>query len=266
MTRKALFYDIDGTISSNYTQEVPKSAIRAIRAAREAGHLTFINTGRTRECVLQEIVDVGFDGICCGCGTQVIYHGESIFRYHLEEDFCKEIEKAVMEADCGAILEGSEFYFVLPDRPFYDNFRDGGALNKDNSMTMHFSWEPGTARFDKFVLFPDEKSDLSGIWKVIEGKMDIIDRKDLYEIVPSGFSKASAIRTVQEKFHVALEDCYVFGDSNNDMSMFQYCPNAIAMGEHDADLDPYTSLVTDTVENDGLLKAMKKLGLIPEEV
>ena len=44
--KKIAFFDIDGTLTSEIDGEIPASAIDAIRAARAAGHLMFINTGR----------------------------------------------------------------------------------------------------------------------------------------------------------------------------------------------------------------------------
>ena len=46
-TRKALFFDIDGTLLSEVTHTVPESAKLALKKAREKGHLVFINSGRT---------------------------------------------------------------------------------------------------------------------------------------------------------------------------------------------------------------------------
>lgn len=48
MSRKMLFFDIDGTLVAEGTHYLPQSAVNAIRKARENGHLVFINTGRTR--------------------------------------------------------------------------------------------------------------------------------------------------------------------------------------------------------------------------
>lgn len=47
MERAILFFDIDGTVLSEVTKEVPQSAIEAMEKARAEGHLLFINTGRT---------------------------------------------------------------------------------------------------------------------------------------------------------------------------------------------------------------------------
>ena len=43
---KALFFDIDGTLLSEKTRQVPESAKEALKEARRRGHLVFINTGR----------------------------------------------------------------------------------------------------------------------------------------------------------------------------------------------------------------------------
>ena len=48
----ALFFDIDGTILSEITHEIPESALVALRKAQENGHKTFINTGRNRLCFI----------------------------------------------------------------------------------------------------------------------------------------------------------------------------------------------------------------------
>jgi len=48
LDRAVLFFDIDGTVLSEITKEVPVSAINAMKAAQQAGHLLFINTGRTQ--------------------------------------------------------------------------------------------------------------------------------------------------------------------------------------------------------------------------
>ena len=54
MSRKALFFDIDGTLLTDGTKILPKSAEDVIRKARQIGHLVFINTGRSR-ILMQEI-------------------------------------------------------------------------------------------------------------------------------------------------------------------------------------------------------------------
>ncbi len=92
---------------------------------------------------------------------------------------------------------------------------------------------------------------------------NIIDRGDgFYECVPADYSKATAIDVVLEKYGMALEDAYVFGDSTNDLPMFEHAKNCILMGHHDVELEPYATFFTKNVEDDGIEYAMKKLKLI----
>ena len=77
--RAALFFDIDGTILSEITGEVPESAIEALAQAGANGHLTFINTGRTWSGIPAELKTLPFDGFLCGCGTHLISRGETLF-------------------------------------------------------------------------------------------------------------------------------------------------------------------------------------------
>ena len=47
INKKALFFDIDGTLFSEKLRQVPQSAVLALKKTMEKGNLTFINTGRT---------------------------------------------------------------------------------------------------------------------------------------------------------------------------------------------------------------------------
>ena len=76
----ALFFDIDGTILSEITHEIPESALVALRKAQENGHKTFINTGRTICSVPPMIKRIPFDGFLCGCGTHLVYEERVVFQ------------------------------------------------------------------------------------------------------------------------------------------------------------------------------------------
>ena len=43
MNRAALFFDIDGTVLSEITKEIPASTVDALKRAHDAGHFLFIN-------------------------------------------------------------------------------------------------------------------------------------------------------------------------------------------------------------------------------
>ena len=65
-----------------------------------------------------------------------------------------------------------------------------------------------------------------------------------------------------DHYEIAKEDAWVFGDSSNDLAMFEYAENAVLMGCHDKVLEPYATFVTKNVEDDGIAWAMERLGLL----
>lgn len=67
---------------------------------------------------------------------------------------------------------------------------------------------------------------------------------------------------MRRHLELSMDQIYVFGDSSNDLSMFEYAKHTVAMGEHDPVLEPYTEYITDAVEQDGIEKAMEYYRLI----
>ena len=85
MNRAALFFDIDGTVLSEITKEIPASTVDALKRAHDAGHFLFINTGRTYCSVPVELKKLPFDGYLCGCGIYFTFDEEIIFEKHLDK-------------------------------------------------------------------------------------------------------------------------------------------------------------------------------------
>ena len=104
--RKILFFDIDGTLLSHRTLQIPESAKKSIRKAKEKGHLVFINTGRTISVVNKEIKELGFDGYICGCGSYIEVDGEVIYSNDIDKSKYAEIINKIEEYDLDVVLEG----------------------------------------------------------------------------------------------------------------------------------------------------------------
>ncbi len=263
MSRKALFFDIDGTLLSEITGEVPESAIQALKEAREAGHLTFINTGRTICSTPAELKRLPFSGFLCGCGTHITYGDEVIFTNHIPHERGREIVRILEKYNAGVILEGEEDCYFPKRMSRFDVIERTRRYFANRGIGIETYVEDENYDFDKFVFYEDEKTDKEKIYEELQKDMEIIDRQNhFYEVVPKGYSKASAIEYVLKHFGLKKEDAYVFGDSSNDLSMFQYADHAILMEVHDEVLEPYAEFVTKTVEEDGIAFAMKHYGLI----
>lgn len=93
----ALFFDIDGTILSEITHEIPESALVALRKAQENGHKTFINTGRTICSIPPVIKRIPFDGFLCGCGTHLVYEKQVVFHHSIPYERGRRIIKSMKD-------------------------------------------------------------------------------------------------------------------------------------------------------------------------
>jgi HAD superfamily hydrolase (TIGR01484 family) len=49
------------------------------------------------------------------------------------------------------------------------------------------------------------------------------------DILPHGWSKASAVQVIVDELGITLDEVAVFGDSENDLAMIEYVPNAVAV-------------------------------------
>ncbi len=108
-------------------RNVPESARKAVAGARAAGHLVFINSGRTYSLIgpIRDLVEV--DGYCCGCGTRVIVDDEVLFSFTIPHERGLQIKKDILKYNMEGILEGTEHcYFrkAKPDLPSWNRFRE----------------------------------------------------------------------------------------------------------------------------------------------
>lgn len=263
VNRKVLFFDVDGTLLSEKTHTMPESAVQAISESRKKGNLVFINSGRTLSLLgpIRDIVEV--DGYLCGCGTCVAAEGQILYHHQIPHERGLEIRRNVLAYDFDGVLEASDGCYFRKERSRFaqlEKIREGLS---GTGCISPAGWEEDDYDYDKLCVMADEASDREGFFESLKPDMEVIDRGNgFYECVPAGHSKATAIQLILEKYNIPLEDAYVFGDSTNDLSMFEYAVNAVLMGHHDKELEPYSTFTTKTVEEDGIAYAMKELDLI----
>lgn len=258
-----IFFDIDGTIVSE-DGYLPSSAVNAIRAARAKGNIAIVNTGRTAMNVDHEIREIGFDGYIYGCGTEMEYKGKTIFHKTQSPAATREIVRLVRQTDVAVLYECPKTIHYDTQTRMLPGLESLLATYQGKS-TPFFDVPPETESdwaMDKFVIWYDDKSDLAGFQAGIRGKFDYIDRGNHFaEMVPCGFSKATAMQQMLTLLHAAPEQVFAIGDSLNDQPMLSLAGTGIAMGEG-VMLHPYADYITANLSDDGLEKALAHFHLI----
>lgn len=270
MERSILCFDIDGTlITDDPSRHLPDSAKEAVRRARQAGHLTFINTGRVMVNVDDFIRDVGFDGYICGCGTYISYQGEVLLHHKLTQEQCTQTAKLLRKCGVFGLYEAADANAY--DSRMYDRYAVMPGMQEligyFASLGKQFvtDIESEAFHFDKFSAWFDADADVAAFRQGIASEFTYIDRgSDFCEIVPKGYSKATGIQFLMDYFDVPWERTFAFGDSTNDLPMLEFVKHSVVMAGGDSRAKAVAEYVTGSVEQDGLYQAMAHYGLLPD--
>lgn len=267
---KLIFFDIDGTLIDE-KHNAPESMARAIRKAQANGHLCLVNTGRTSSIVMNWLPELApFDGYLCGCGTNVIFHGEDLMHRTFTEEESMVIIEGLEKYRIDAILEGGERdYCKELDKMHTETF---SSYMREHSLCSHCgTYEEAVGRFDKFYCYCDTPGNVENMVRECGELLDLIDRENgFYEVVPKGYSKATAMDFMVEYLNrirpgepeITIEDTIAIGDSNNDLPMLLHAGIAVAMGKSSPKVYEVADLITDKVMEDGIYRALEKLGVL----
>lgn len=171
--QKIIFIDVDGTLV-NYENQIPESAISAIRKARANGHKVYICTGRSEAEVYENIWDIGFDGMIGGNGSYVKDGNEVVMWQHIILEQCKHIVDWLHGRGLEFYLEANSGLYAS------EHFEEAGAeavkeyigrKGKDNRNTTVRSAFPEMIFGEKIKQMADYVTDTvdhDGIYRAFE--------------------------------------------------------------------------------------------------
>lgn len=239
-----------------------ESTKEAIRIARANGHICMINTGRTKRLVGENLTgQVEFDGLLLGCGTEIEYQGKSLMHKTLTLEESRRILEAMKKYHVDGVLEGHDEDFApRGDEVYTDAFR-GMAAEIEERKYASYAQAPGN--YDKLFVCAETPAGMDGMKRDLSDILDFIEREHgFYELVPTGYSKATAIHYIAEHLNIAMEDTVAIGDSNNDLPMLEYAHTSIAMGNSSPQVLEMAGYITTDVDKDGIWNALKWLGVL----
>jgi Cof subfamily protein (haloacid dehalogenase superfamily) len=266
MNKKGIvFFDVDGTLIdwtkgiSNPTEMTRES----IKKLQDNGYLTFIATGRPRNLINEGLQALNTDGLICSNGAYVEMNNEVLLNEPLENDKLTRILDYLEELNIGYMLEAQEKIYILnKDNKFLIDFIEEANLDIKNFST---DWKRDEVKVSKIIAMAENKEGFNKVYEKFanEGFAFMTNPKEgVFEINDKKFSKGYGVSKVLEKLDISSDRAYAFGDGDNDMEMFQVVKHGIAMGGHYKGLEEFAFDTTEDVENEGITKALKKLGLI----
>lgn len=259
--RKAVFFDIDGTLWDFYNQ-IPESTVEAIRALRKNGNYAFICSGRARAYIQHpDLFAIGFDGVVAGCGTHVELNGERIYEKYIDRELAIHTVETVRSYGFRPILEGPE-YLYMDDADFADELY-GQKLKREmgdklKSIAGHYGeWE-----INKLSCATNDADRESCFAALEQYYTYLIHNSAVVEIVPKGHTKATGMDVMCQALGIDRADTFAVGDSVNDLAMLQHAGVGIAMGNGSPEAKAAADYVTTDLNEDGIYNAMVHFGLL----
>ncbi|MBQ9210505.1 MAG: HAD family phosphatase [Clostridia bacterium] len=261
---KLMFFDIDGTLIDDHHQ-LPPTVIPALNRAKEKGCLLFINTGRTLCNMDARLAEIPLDGRITGCGARVTLRGRTLRAVEYDLATSLRIRQALRSVQMPAVYECDTGMYFDPEGATWPAIEGFRAFSDRMGLTRIIREDDPEFRAVKMFVFSEEKKQVEEMLAALAEAgcpFEAIDRGGAgWEVVPAGCSKAAGIEILREELGVKLEDCYAFGDSNNDLSMLTHVPHSVAMGNAPKELQSRCWYVAPRPEENGIARALEHLGL-----
>lgn len=245
MEQYAVFLDIDGTYTSGSRQ--PSAAnIAAVERVRAAGHLVFLNTGRSYGFIPPEVLrSTAFDGIIAGNGSYITLKDKVLRNEHMDSDYLAQLTAQFLKSGTFCLFEGVHDILCM-------------------NMPAEAGWLTVTSPqdfYDKYKHLPITKITLSNRpteadVALVESKMRLIRFPTYSEAVLLGNDKAGGIRTVLQQVGIPIERCIAMGDSLNDMDMVKAAGIGVAMGNACDELKGIADYISVHAKDGGVARAL----------
>lgn len=256
---EAAFFDVDGTLLSFSTHEVPRSAKAALHALKEAGVKCFLATGRPPYQV--DMIDISdMEAFILFNGQFILNRYGVIYQEPIDPDDVAVVVDQVRSGlyEC-AFMDAQHCYISgrneLVDRAF-------SAANIDMPVE-DISQAIGSDIIQLNIFLAPGKTDIvtkhTKHLKLTRWSPNFVDA------FPLGGGKARAVGRILRRYGIPPEHALAFGDGGNDLEMFGVVGTSIAMGNGNPEVKELADYVTDDVDHDGIWNACVRLGAIPGE-
>ncbi len=257
---KAIFFDINGTLVSFDTHEIVPSAYDAIAKLRHNGTKVFIATGRPLH-LIRGLRDAQFDGY-------ITFNGSYCVTAEGYEIYCNAIpQEELRQLIAHEQKNGPYSYAFMTLGKVYTNRITDRVKDVAKLLALPI---PTVADMNQVVdrerviqinLYTDE-TDEYPIMNTIPHCLSSRWSPLFTDINLRGDSKQHGIDKVLEYYNINLTETMAFGDGGNDISMLRHAAIGVAMGNAYGSVKAHADYITDTVDNNGIAKALTHFGLI----
>ena len=257
---KMVATDIDGTIL-NWDFKFSPAVIECIKNLSNKGIKVVLVTGRMHIAALKLAQKLGIDTPIVSYQGGLIKEqsGKTLYEKTLDVKRAKEIIKWAKENNVHINLYIDDVLYV----------------ENDNIAIKRYTGE----RFIPYKVCNFDKLEIKNVNKILAIDFDDIERvtswvdylkekmPELYivkstpyfcEISNPKAKKSCAVEFLAKYYGIKKEEIFAIGDQNNDIELLKAGGIAVAMGNATDELKKHANYITDTIDNDGFVKAIEK--------
>ena len=256
-----MFFDIDGTLVSFKTHEIPDSTIQALAQAKANGSRVYIATGRPPVILnnleaIENLIDgyITTNGALCFVGDELV-----CCQPIPQEDVMTCVEDA-KEKGYSLIVVGRKDVAVLDPTGDVDRiFRQMLAVkNLDQASPLDVVLQQDILQLTPFFPADYEPELLARMPQCVSGRW----HPEFTDITANGADKGKGIIAMASHEGFDPSRTMAFGDGGNDSSMILQAGIGIAMGNAIDALKEQADYITTSVDDDGILHALRHFNVI----
>lgn len=276
MNRKAIFLDIDGTLTEPGSNEPPNSALCAIKKARQQGHYVILCTGRNYD-MLKPLLKYEFDGLAASSGGYIECRGEVIYDCPMTEEQKNAAMDILKENGVYRTVECMDGSYT--DEGFKEFLRDHAAEGSNSEMLrwreqiekslniLPMKEYRGQPAYKIVVMSPSMEQLKQPMEQLSEYLDFCIQDKNKHgyingEVLSKEYDKGKAVEMVCRYLNIPLSDAVAIGDSMNDKEMLMAAGLSICMRNGSEALKKIVDDICPSVAEDGIREAFLKYHFI----
>ena len=264
---KIFFFDADGTIL-DIKKGIAPDVSGALRRLTDNGHQAFLCTGRSRAFVPKEVEQLPFTGMITNLGAYIEYQGKAVYDKELPLADARYAMETLRKYGLVPVMEGNAHMYY--DKWEYTNQVDWYAdlITRDIGQRWRsISGNEDNLHINKISAKRRPGCNAEAACKDLAHIFDFIWHEGAFvgstiEMISKGHSKGLAIAIMSSILGVPTEDIFAFGDSNNDLTMFQVAGKKVSMGDGSEELKAAADYVTAPAFEGGITRALEYYGVI----
>lgn len=269
---KYVFFDMDGTLLS-LKKEISNNTIDTLKKLTEKEINISIATGRPYYFLFKELEIVKPKLPVITCNGALVYDWKSnkiISCSPISKEATKKIYETLINHNAVFLVYAKDQLFMIkndqtnPNSKWFDwvleNIQKNNLNEKIKISKIDYKSDFDVTKYDviKFLVIDSEMQKENAL--DIEKEVNLINevyivrsQENVFDIMPHGMSKGNGLLTLSQQNIIDLNQTIVFGDADNDLSMFKIAKWSVAMGNANDNVKQASSFVTKNNDQEGIV-------------